>query len=96
MKNTHTLTVFGGPSLPAQQTVKVVNQVWIEPQREMLKEDISKCFNVCGEHLEGVQRYLAKDTVAAQGQRRGGDICIGTWELLRESGLSPSSFFLKS
>lgn len=72
MKNTHTLTVFGAPSLPAQQTVKVVNQVWIEPQREMLKEDISKCFNVCGEHLEGVQRYLAKDTVAAQGQRRGG------------------------
>ena len=70
MKNTHTLPVFGGPSLPAKQTVKLVSQVWIEPPREMLKEDISKCFNVCGEHLEGVLRYLAKDTMAAQGQRR--------------------------
>lgn len=42
MKNTHTLPVVAGPSWPAKQTVKVVNQVWIESQREKLEGAISK------------------------------------------------------
>lgn len=42
MKNTHTRTVVVGPSWPAKQTVKIVNQVWIESQWETLKEAISK------------------------------------------------------
>lgn len=42
MKNTHTHIVVVGPSWLAKQTVKIVNQVWIESQRETLKEAISK------------------------------------------------------
>lgn len=95
MKNTHTLTVVVGPSWPAKQTVKMVKQVWIESQREMLKEAISKMLSCLWRTLECVLRYLAKEMVAEQAQQRRRTLAQEPGGLLRESGLSLLSFSLK-